>query len=151
MPIRAYLNGEGFDPETVRLMGLAFEMALASLRSGCTDPLREALARNSSLRRPASVTQSAYARAPWRTCRQSAPPPFPRAQWPHFFSTLSDNKFINLTKRAAVAKRPGQFPTLVFQTDGHPLQGEPFFARPDILSGRRFTRLLRSWDGGMRR
>jgi hypothetical protein len=26
-------------------MGLAFEMALASLRSGCTDPLREALAR----------------------------------------------------------------------------------------------------------
>jgi hypothetical protein len=45
MPIRAYLNGEGFDPETVRLMGLAFEMALASLRSGCTDPLREALAR----------------------------------------------------------------------------------------------------------
>jgi hypothetical protein len=45
MPIRAYLNGEGFDPETARLMGLAFEMALASLRSGCTDPLREALAR----------------------------------------------------------------------------------------------------------
>ena len=46
MPIRAYLNGEGFDPETVRLMGLAFEMALASLRSSaCTDPLREALAR----------------------------------------------------------------------------------------------------------
>jgi hypothetical protein len=26
-------------------MGLAFEMALASLRSGCTDPLREALVR----------------------------------------------------------------------------------------------------------
>jgi hypothetical protein len=45
MPIRAYLNGEGFDPEPVRLMGLAFEMALASLRSDCTDPLREALAR----------------------------------------------------------------------------------------------------------
>jgi hypothetical protein len=45
MPIRAYLNGEGFDPETVRLMGLAFEMALASLRYACPDPLREALAR----------------------------------------------------------------------------------------------------------
>jgi hypothetical protein len=46
MPIRAYLNGEGFDPETVRLMGLAFEMALASLpSSACTDPLPEALAR----------------------------------------------------------------------------------------------------------
>jgi hypothetical protein len=45
MPIRAYLNGEGFDPETVRLMGLAFEMALASLRYAFPDLLREALVR----------------------------------------------------------------------------------------------------------
>jgi hypothetical protein len=45
MPIRPYLNGEGFDPEAVRLMGLAFEMALASLRFECIDPLRETLAR----------------------------------------------------------------------------------------------------------
>jgi ATP-dependent DNA ligase len=29
-----------------------------------------------------------------------------------------------LTNRAAVAKRPGQFSTLAFQTDRHPIQGE---------------------------
>jgi hypothetical protein len=47
MPIRAYLDGHKFDGETIRLMGIAFEMALASL--GATpdhdDPIREALAR----------------------------------------------------------------------------------------------------------
>jgi hypothetical protein len=32
MPIRSYLNGQRFDPETIRLMGLAYEMALISLR-----------------------------------------------------------------------------------------------------------------------
>jgi hypothetical protein len=31
MPIRAYLDGHKFDGETIRLMGIAFEMALASL------------------------------------------------------------------------------------------------------------------------
>ena len=31
MPIRAYLNGQRFDPETIRLMGLAYEMTLISL------------------------------------------------------------------------------------------------------------------------
>jgi hypothetical protein len=48
MPIRAYLDGaDGFDSETIRLMGIAFEMALASLRStpDCTDPVRETVAR----------------------------------------------------------------------------------------------------------
>jgi hypothetical protein len=44
MSIRAYLDREGFDPETVRLMGLAFEMALASLRPPYAEPLREAVA-----------------------------------------------------------------------------------------------------------
>jgi hypothetical protein len=32
MPIRPYLGGEKFDPETIRVMGLAFEMALVALR-----------------------------------------------------------------------------------------------------------------------
>jgi hypothetical protein len=32
MPIRSYLNGHRFDPETMRLMGLAYEMTLISLR-----------------------------------------------------------------------------------------------------------------------
>ena len=44
MPIKTFLGGHRFDDETVRLMGLAFEMALAALRHDCPDPLREALA-----------------------------------------------------------------------------------------------------------
>jgi hypothetical protein len=32
MPIRPYLDGQKFDPETIRVMGLAFEMALIGLR-----------------------------------------------------------------------------------------------------------------------
>jgi hypothetical protein len=32
MPIRAYLDNRQFDPETTRVMGLAFEMARAAVR-----------------------------------------------------------------------------------------------------------------------
>jgi hypothetical protein len=32
MPIRFHLNGQRFDPETLRVMGLAYEMTLISLR-----------------------------------------------------------------------------------------------------------------------
>ena len=32
MPIRPHLKGQKFDPETIRVMGLAFEMALVALR-----------------------------------------------------------------------------------------------------------------------
>jgi hypothetical protein len=47
MPIRAYLDGHKFDGETIRLMGIAFELALASFRSTpCDDPLRAAIAHN---------------------------------------------------------------------------------------------------------
>jgi hypothetical protein len=47
MPIRAYLDGDKFDAETVRLLGIAFEMALAALRPtpDWADPLREVAAR----------------------------------------------------------------------------------------------------------
>jgi hypothetical protein len=47
MPIRRLLDGQPFDPETIRLMGLAFEMALASFRSipDYADPIREVIAR----------------------------------------------------------------------------------------------------------
>jgi hypothetical protein len=38
MPIRAYLNGQTFDGETIRLIGIAFEMALGSF--GATPRLR---------------------------------------------------------------------------------------------------------------
>ena len=48
MPIRTYLDGHNFDGETIRQMGIAFEMALASLGStpGCDDPIRTALAQS---------------------------------------------------------------------------------------------------------
>ena len=46
MSIRAYLDGHNFDGETIRQMGIAVAMALASLGStpGCDDPIRTALA-----------------------------------------------------------------------------------------------------------
>jgi hypothetical protein len=46
MPIRAWLNGHHFAGETIRLMGIAFEMALWSLDPipGIDTPLRAALA-----------------------------------------------------------------------------------------------------------
>jgi len=47
MPIRAYLDSSHkFDGETIRQMGIAFEMALASLRAtpDWNDPIRAALA-----------------------------------------------------------------------------------------------------------
>jgi hypothetical protein len=46
MAIRAYLDGHNFDGETIRQMGIAFEMALASLRAtpDCNDPIRAAFA-----------------------------------------------------------------------------------------------------------
>src|SRR5262245_22584605 len=47
MPIRRFLDGQPFDPETIRLMGLAFEMALAAYRPipDYPDPVREVIAR----------------------------------------------------------------------------------------------------------
>ena len=44
MPIRAYLDGLRFDPEAIRLMGIAFEMALVALQrtDGIVNPTRDA-------------------------------------------------------------------------------------------------------------
>jgi hypothetical protein len=45
VPTRHYLQGQRFDEETVRLMGIAYEMALvALLQRRREDPLREAAA-----------------------------------------------------------------------------------------------------------
>jgi hypothetical protein len=46
MPIRFHLNGQKFDPETIRVMGLAYEMALVALQrtEGNVNPTREAVA-----------------------------------------------------------------------------------------------------------
>jgi hypothetical protein len=48
MPIRAYLGDQTFDGETIRLMGIVFEMALWSFGPtvGCDDSVRAALAHN---------------------------------------------------------------------------------------------------------
>jgi hypothetical protein len=46
MPIREYLDGHRFDPETTRAMGLAFEIACAALQlEGQNTPAKEALAK----------------------------------------------------------------------------------------------------------
>ena len=46
MPLRQYLQGRRFDPETARLLGVAFEMALVTLQERREiDPLRDAVAR----------------------------------------------------------------------------------------------------------
>jgi hypothetical protein len=45
MPIRQYRDGERFDPETTRLLGIAFEFAIQALHNwGVLDPRREAIA-----------------------------------------------------------------------------------------------------------
>ena len=44
--IRQYLDGERFDPETTRFLGIAFEFAIQALHNwGEYDPPREAIAR----------------------------------------------------------------------------------------------------------
>ena len=46
MPIRQYLQGHRFDAETVRLLGIAFEMAIVVLQQadGTVSPTRDAVA-----------------------------------------------------------------------------------------------------------
>jgi hypothetical protein len=46
MPMRQHLQGHGFDPETARLLGLAFEMALVALQRAdkVVSPTRNAVA-----------------------------------------------------------------------------------------------------------
>jgi len=45
MPIRPFLNGEKFDQDTVRVMGLAFEAVCVALRIGNSDDdVRQAIA-----------------------------------------------------------------------------------------------------------
>jgi hypothetical protein len=45
MPITPFLNGERFDEETRRALGVAFEMTCIALRVGdCADDVRQAVA-----------------------------------------------------------------------------------------------------------
>ena len=59
MPIRPYLDGQKFDLETTRLMGIAFEMARVGLGLSDRDELaKEIVAKRalSSLQKQVSVT-----------------------------------------------------------------------------------------------
>ena len=45
MRITPFLNGESFDSETTRVMGVALEMACLALRTGdCADDVKQAIA-----------------------------------------------------------------------------------------------------------
>ena len=45
MPIRPFLNGEQFDQETVRILGVAFEQVCIGLRTGdCADDVKQVIA-----------------------------------------------------------------------------------------------------------
>jgi hypothetical protein len=45
MPITPFLNGERFDPETTRVLGVALEMVCIALRTGdCNDDVKQAIA-----------------------------------------------------------------------------------------------------------
>jgi hypothetical protein len=49
MPITPFLDGQKFDPETKRVMGVAFEMTRAALRlTDRNDPIIEIIAKKSS-------------------------------------------------------------------------------------------------------
>ena len=56
MPITPYLNGMSFNPETKRVMGVAFEMVCAALRLSDRGDLANEIMRDASsnLPRPAS-------------------------------------------------------------------------------------------------
>jgi len=45
MPIRPFLNGEQFDQETIRILGVALEQVCIALRTGdCDDDVKQAIA-----------------------------------------------------------------------------------------------------------
>jgi hypothetical protein len=45
MPITPFLDGDRFDPETTRVLGVALEMACIALRTGdCEDDIKQAIA-----------------------------------------------------------------------------------------------------------
>jgi hypothetical protein len=80
MPIRAYLGGQKFDGETIRLMGVAFEMALASLRPtpDFDDPIRAALAQSIIALAKAGEQSALLIHLDGAADRRGAKPPKPK-------------------------------------------------------------------------
>jgi hypothetical protein len=80
MPIRSHLNGQWFDPETIRVMGLAYEMALIALRlADRGDIANDVVARKiiehakTGERDPEQLCQAVLQR--WRAAAPHVPPP----------------------------------------------------------------------------
>jgi hypothetical protein len=68
MPITPYLDGANFDPETRRVMGLAFEMSRAALRlADRADPAIE-----SRSRKKAFAIRISCLSGRWTTCASPA-------------------------------------------------------------------------------
>jgi hypothetical protein len=45
MPIRRFLNGQQFDEDTIRVLGVALELTCIALRTGdCADDVKQAIA-----------------------------------------------------------------------------------------------------------
>ena len=72
MPITPFLNGEQFDPETRRVLGVALEMTCIALRTGdCGDGVRQAIAikiidlAKAGERNPDILCEQALARIRW--------------------------------------------------------------------------------------
>jgi len=72
MPITPFLNGEQFDPETRRVLGVALEMTCIALRTGdCDDGVRQAIAikiidlAKAGERNPDILCEQALARIRW--------------------------------------------------------------------------------------
>ena len=88
MPIRAYFGGHRFDPETVRLMGIAFEMALVILQrsDGIVSPTRDAVAKKiielakAGERQPGRLCDSALQALRVAIVSDPNPPPPPVSQ-----------------------------------------------------------------------
>ena len=70
MPIRAFLEGRKFDPETIRMLGIGFEMALAALRLADKDIANEVVrVKLLHLRKRASAIPNDCAKACCGNCR----------------------------------------------------------------------------------
>jgi len=82
MPIRAFLEGHQFEPETIRLMGLGFEMAMVALRLADRDDVSK-----ETVARKIIALAKAGERDPERLCESvlkefRVPPPRPSGQRP---------------------------------------------------------------------
>ena len=83
MPISAFLEGHQFEPETIRLMGLGFEMTMVGLRLADRDDVSK-----ETVARKIIAVAKAGERDPERLCEsvlkefQVPPPPRPSGQRP---------------------------------------------------------------------